>query len=117
MSNSFTARVKGGKLMDMVDEPRGMAYSVLCRAGLQRLLKNSARECDLKGHGFSRVVMSAESWASAPEGKSHFVSTPKSLSGLYVSTRGKETWSDRHHVPGRPISGEARVVHESLGFR
>jgi hypothetical protein len=24
--------VKGGKLMDMVDEPRGMAYSVLCRA-------------------------------------------------------------------------------------
>src|SRR5664280_1547092 len=79
--NCFTAWVNGGKLMDMVDEPRGMDYSVLCRAGLQRLLKNSARECDLKGHGFSRVVMSAESWASAPEGKSHFASTPTSLSG------------------------------------
>ena len=34
----------------------------------------------LKGHGFSRAVMSVESWALAPEG-SRIPLTPKSLSG------------------------------------
>ena len=47
--------------------------------------------------------------ALAPEGKS----TPY-LSGLYVDARGKETWGEWRHVPGRPVSGEARVLHESL---
>ena len=39
------------------------------------------------------------------------------LRGLYVDARGKETWSEWRHVPGRPNRGEARVLHESLSFR